>query len=96
MKTGIMTDIAHDICVTGKRFNECQTALKFTLRGSSQLMPKRIIGCTTTGAAKYRKDIADLSPDVLLVEEAGEILESDVITALSSSTTQMILIGDHK
>ena len=75
--------------ISALRFNECQAALKFTLRGLSQLMPKRVIGCTNTGAAKYRKDIADLSPDVLLVEEAGEILESHVIMALSSSTTQM-------
>ena len=93
--TGIMTDIADDVCNTGKRFNKCQAVLKSKTRWLS-LMQTRIIGCTTTGAAKYREDIADFSPDVLLVEEAGEILESHVITAMSSSTTQMILIGDHQ
>ena len=95
-KMGIMTDIVDDICVAGKRFNNCQDGLKSRFRGSLQLAGKRIIGCTTTGAAKYMEDITDISPDVLLVEEAGEILESHVITALSSSTTHMILIGDHK
>ena len=95
-KTGIMRDIVDDICTAGKRFNNCQDGLKSKLRGYLQLTGKRIIGCTTTGAAKYMEDITDISPDVLLVEEAGEILESHVITALSSSTTHMILIGDHK
>jgi superfamily I DNA and/or RNA helicase len=33
---------------------------------------------------------------VLLVEEAGEILESHILTALGSRTKQLILIGDHK
>jgi hypothetical protein len=56
----------------------------------------RIIGCTTTAAAKYREEIKAASPDVLLVEEAGEILESHILTALPRSVKQMILIGDHK
>lgn len=95
-KMGIVTDIVGDIRATGKRFSECQDALKSKLRGYLPLTGKRIIGCTTTGAAKYMEDITDISPDVLLVEEAGEILECHVITALSSSITHMILIGDHK
>jgi superfamily I DNA and/or RNA helicase len=37
-----------------------------------------------------------ISPGVLLVEEAGEILESHILTALGPETKQMILIGDHK
>jgi hypothetical protein len=56
----------------------------------------KIIGCTTTAAAKYREEIKAASPDVLLVEEAGEILESHILTALPQSIEQMILIGDHK
>ncbi|KAI6121084.1 hypothetical protein F5141DRAFT_496683 [Pisolithus sp. B1] len=67
---------------------------KFGQASVEQLKTKRIIGCTTTGAAKFAEDIRAASPDVLLVEEAGEILESHVITALSSTTSQMILIGD--
>jgi superfamily I DNA and/or RNA helicase len=33
---------------------------------------------------------------VLLVEEAGEILEPHTISAISDSIKQVILIGDHK
>ncbi|KAH8824642.1 P-loop containing nucleoside triphosphate hydrolase protein [Flagelloscypha sp. PMI_526] len=60
------------------------------------LQQKRIIGCTTTGAAKYKDQIQGSKPAVLLVEEAGEILESHVITALGENSSQLILIGDHK
>lgn len=60
------------------------------------LRSKHIIGCTTTGAAKYRHIIDQAQPDVLLVEEAGEILESHVLSALGSTITQLILIGDHQ
>jgi len=61
---------------------------------AAQLKGKRIIGCTTTGAAKYADAIRAISPGVLLlVEEAGEIL---IVTALGTSITEMILIDDHK
>lgn len=60
------------------------------------LQTKRIVGCTTTAAAKYSEDIKAFNPDVLLVEEAGEILESHILTALGPQTSQVILIGDHK
>ncbi|KAH6604389.1 hypothetical protein Trco_007835 [Trichoderma cornu-damae] len=57
---------------------------------------RRIIGCTTTGAAMYQSIIRAAEPDIVLVEEAGEILEAHVITSLSPSVKQLILIGDHK
>ena len=60
------------------------------------LRSKRIIGCTTTAAAKYVQDIQAAAPDVVIVEEAGEILESHVLTALGPGTQQLVLIGDHQ
>ncbi|KOS16916.1 NFX1-type zinc finger-containing protein 1 [Escovopsis weberi] len=44
----------------------------------------------------FQSIIKSAEPDVVLVEEAGEILEAHVITALSPSVKQLILIGDHK
>ncbi|KAK0501721.1 P-loop containing nucleoside triphosphate hydrolase protein [Armillaria luteobubalina] len=76
------------------RLDELQR--KFHERGAFVLQNKRIIGCTTTAAAKYGVDIQAASPDVILVEEAGEILESHIITALGATAKQLILIGDHK
>lgn len=60
------------------------------------LSKMRVIGCTTTGAAMYQSIISTAAPEVVLVEEAGEILEAHVVAALSPSVKQLILIGDHK
>lgn len=87
-----------EICESAKLYDKCQVELqrKFEERDVVTLRSKRIIGCTTTGAAKYKDSIHGAAPDILLVEEAGEILESHVITALGAAAKQMILIGDHK
>jgi hypothetical protein len=69
---------------------------KFSENKIAVLQEKRIIGCTTTAAAMYASEIQAACPGVLLVEEAGEILESHILTALGEKTEQMILIGDHK
>ncbi|KAJ6494824.1 P-loop containing nucleoside triphosphate hydrolase protein [Mycena vitilis] len=97
-KSACHDDQAAEISRTGKALNACQTELNeiFGQRDVSVLGFKQIIGCTTTAAAKYTKDLQAASPEVLIVEEAGEILESHVITALGRATQQMILIGDHK
>lgn len=97
-KGQILKEQAETIQVVAKLFNECQAKLdrKFNEKVGAILKSKRIIGCTTTAAAKYSVDIQAASPGVLLVEEAGEILESHVLTAMCENTSQLILIGDHK
>lgn len=60
------------------------------------LRERRVIGCTTTAAAKYSKLISSAGVGVVIVEEAGEIQESHILTALSPSVEQLILIGDHQ
>ena len=52
-----------------------------------------VIGCTTVAAAKFQGMI---NPNVIIVEEAGEILESHVLANLGKSCEQLIMIGDHK
>ncbi|KAJ6515608.1 P-loop containing nucleoside triphosphate hydrolase protein [Mycena sanguinolenta] len=97
-KMAFRKDQVDEIAKIGKAYNECQKQLNriFGQAQASILRSKRIVGCTTTAAAKYTRDIQAASPQVLIVEEAGEILESHVITALGTDTQQMILIGDHK
>lgn len=97
-KAQILKEQAETIYTVAKQFNECQDHLdrKFGEKLGAVLASKRIIGCTTTAAAKYSVDIQAASPGVLLVEEAGEILESHVLTAMGEKTKQLILIGDHK
>ncbi|CAG8709257.1 11917_t:CDS:2, partial [Racocetra fulgida] len=56
----------------------------------------QILGATTSGVAKYRSLILHVAPQVMLVEEAGEILEAHVISSLCPSMQHIILIGDHR
>ncbi|NWU03076.1 ZNFX1 protein, partial [Urocynchramus pylzowi] len=56
----------------------------------------RIVGMTTTGAAKYRKILQYIEPRIVIVEEAAEVLEAHIITTLSSECQHLILIGDHQ
>ncbi|EPE34203.1 P-loop containing nucleoside triphosphate hydrolase [Glarea lozoyensis ATCC 20868] len=81
-----------------KRYTEVQEKLNsLRLEGKiATLRNMRVIGCTTTIAAKQNKLIRGANPDIVLVEEAGEILESHILTALTQSVKQLILIGDDK
>lgn len=57
---------------------------------------KRIVGCTTNAAAKYAMELQMAEMSVLVVEEAGEVLEAHVLAALQPRTKQLIMIGDHQ
>ena len=61
----------------------------------SVLESQDVIGMTTTGAAKNYGIIQMLKPKIVIVEEAAEVLESHIISALSAGTQHLILIGDH-
>ena len=97
-KSTIMQERISRLYDCGKQINEIKQNIAAIFGEANRyiLKEKRIIGCTTTAAAKYVQILQSISPGVLLVEEAGEILESHVLTALGSDTKQLILIGDHK
>ncbi|KAG9064778.1 hypothetical protein KI688_003037 [Linnemannia hyalina] len=54
-----------------------------------------VIGITTCGSAKFHTLLESVAPKVILCEEAGEVVESQILTALSPVTQHLILIGDH-
>ncbi|CAG8496191.1 11399_t:CDS:10 [Acaulospora colombiana] len=60
------------------------------------LKSARVIGMTTTAAAKYHVLLMNLEPKIMVIEEAAETLEAHIITALTPSIEHLILIGDHK
>jgi hypothetical protein len=67
-----------------------------TLRRNNDLRvleKAKIIGCTTVGAARYQGMV---NPNIVIIEEAGEILESHLLANLGDSCKQLIMIGDHK
>ena len=76
---------------TANRFNELQ-------REKDRLIMQnvKVIGMTTTGAAKFRNVLHEIGPRIVVVEEAAEVLESHIITTLSTSCEHLILIGDHQ
>jgi AAA domain len=97
-ETEMLKEHAENLYTVGKIYNACldDIARKNSENTTDTLRCKRIVGCTTTAAAKYTQELQAALPGVLLVEEAGEILESHVLTALGAATKQLILIGDHK
>jgi hypothetical protein len=54
-----------------------------------------VVGVTTTGLANNSELLRGLRAKVLICEEAGEVLESHVLTALLPSIQHAVLIGDH-
>ena len=55
-----------------------------------------VIGLTTTAAARDNTLISQVQSKILIVEEAAEMLEPQLIAALTKNTQHLILIGDHK
>jgi hypothetical protein len=97
-KEEILLDRVAGIQELMTKYNKIQESLStlFSERTVSLIKSKRVIGCTTTAAAMHIQALQNVSPGVLLVEEAGEILECHTLTALMPKTKQLILIGDHK
>ena len=56
----------------------------------------RVIGMTTTCAARYRHILQQICPKIVLVEEAAEVLEAHIISSLTKGCEHLILIGDHQ
>ncbi|KAI0434472.1 P-loop containing nucleoside triphosphate hydrolase protein [Xylaria sp. FL1042] len=97
-KAEILRERLEAVQTAGHSYNKDleKIASVYAERELTVLRSKRIIACTTTAAAKYVQILSSECPGVVLVEEAGEILESHILTALGPNTKQLILIGDHK
>ncbi|RDA86075.1 hypothetical protein CP532_1289 [Ophiocordyceps camponoti-leonardi (nom. inval.)] len=54
-----------------------------------------VVGVTTTGLARSLDLLQKLRCKVMLCEEAGEVLEAHILTALLPSLEHAILVGDH-
>ena len=67
-----------------------------TMEEYSVLRNARVIGMTTTCAARYRRVLQRIRPKIILIEEAAEVLEAHTITSLTQGCQHLILIGDHQ
>ncbi|CAG2215777.1 unnamed protein product [Mytilus edulis] len=55
-----------------------------------------VIAMTTTGAAKYHELLMKIGPQITIIEEAAEVPEAHIVTAINPACEHLILIGDHK
>ncbi|KAF6248733.1 AAA domain-containing protein [Scenedesmus sp. NREL 46B-D3] len=69
---------------------------EYDSRDLQTLRRARVVGMTTSGVARMQNLVAALQPKVLLIEEAGELLEAHTLASLSAATEHVILIGDHE
>eukprot|EP00929_Paragymnodinium_shiwhaense_P039270 TRINITY_DN20652_c0_g1_i2.p1 TRINITY_DN20652_c0_g1~~TRINITY_DN20652_c0_g1_i2.p1 ORF type:complete len:1666 (-),score=480.01 TRINITY_DN20652_c0_g1_i2:338-5335(-) len=60
------------------------------------LSTMQIVGMTTTAVSKYQQLLKELRPEIVIVEEAAEVLEAHILTALHRWTQHVVLIGDHQ
>ena len=83
-----------DLDVALARAGEVQVEMQRLHEGQrlAVLRGARVIGCTTTGAAMQKELLADVGPAVVMVEEAGELLEAHVLTSLSPRTQHLIMV----
>ena len=95
-KDALLQETIQAFCDNAQEYSSCYQQFDGAFKSDASTSLQRILGCTPTTAAIYHDEIQDFNPNVLLIEEAGEILESYVLTSLGSETSQMILIGDHK
>ncbi|CAF3707173.1 unnamed protein product [Rotaria sordida] len=54
-----------------------------------------IIAMTTHCASRYQKVLKQIAPRICIVEEAAEVFESHIVTAIGERIEHLILIGDH-
>lgn len=53
----------------------------------------KVIGMTTTGAAKNQDVLQKVQCPIIIVEEAAEVMEAHIITSLNKACQHLILIG---
>ena len=62
----------------------------------SALQNVTVIGCTAVNAAKLRGPLNQAAPTVVIVEEADEIHEAQILSVLGHKCQQLIMFGEHK
>ncbi|CAD7930171.1 unnamed protein product, partial [Amoebophrya sp. A25] len=55
-----------------------------------------VVGATIVGASIHTQVLQQLRPDVVVVEEAAEVLEPLLLPCLGPWVKHLIMIGDHQ
>ncbi|KAI5070201.1 hypothetical protein GOP47_0014544 [Adiantum capillus-veneris] len=59
------------------------------------LQDAKVVGMTVSAAARRWELFVALKPNIMIVEEAAEVLEAHIVACLTPHTEHLILIGDH-
>lgn len=80
-----------------KKLKPCRWEIKELedTRVANLLCGMDVVAMTTSGASRFRRQLNQVGAKVVLVEEAAEVLEAQIVTSVASETDQLILIGDH-
>ncbi|KAM5474252.1 hypothetical protein MauCBS54593_001825 [Microsporum audouinii] len=97
-KKTLLENAAVSVCNNAYYLNQSQEWLQDASndRIREVLARKQIIGCTTTGGAIYASILRTICPGIVILEEAGEILESHALATIGPETKQLVMIGDHQ
>ncbi|XP_067144046.1 NFX1-type zinc finger-containing protein 1-like [Centruroides vittatus] len=77
--------------------NTVKTLKQFNLDKDINILKHNlVVGMTCTGAAKFHRLIEEVGPQIIIIEEAAEVLETHLITSLTKSMKHLIMIGDHQ
>eukprot|EP00658_Telonema_sp_P-2_P011832 TRINITY_DN14531_c0_g1_i1.p1 TRINITY_DN14531_c0_g1~~TRINITY_DN14531_c0_g1_i1.p1 ORF type:complete len:748 (+),score=185.98 TRINITY_DN14531_c0_g1_i1:122-2365(+) len=94
--SAIETEIRTGLIALETKSTEFQTA-KMSADLSLCYAQTPLVGMTANYAARHRALLHKLQPRVCIVEEAGELLESQLLACLSSPALEhLVLIGDHQ
>lgn len=97
-KKQIMDPIKRSLLANLKAYQDAKSELdQIRAEVDLRVLAKaNVIGVTTSGLARNLSLLRKLNSKVLLVEEAGEVLEAHLLTAMLPSIEHAILIGDHQ
>ena len=98
MKEKLLSSVLNDYEEDFDEFNSLLDEKKELLSTSDAeaIQKYKIVAMTTTGCAKYSTILEQSNFEVIIIEEAAEVLESHVLSLLTQNTKRLILIGDHK
>jgi hypothetical protein len=94
IRAGLSKEVIGDLDIIDRTINKIQE-VRFQSTDAQAMREARIVGLTTSGAAKNHHLLEEYKPDIVIIEEAGEVLEAHAITSIIGAR-HLVLIGDHK
>ncbi|KAH6847784.1 hypothetical protein B0I37DRAFT_151316 [Chaetomium sp. MPI-CAGE-AT-0009] len=93
--TQVQSDRIFELVAEAKRHQEAIHSVHDDVNRRT-LLKAEVVGVTTTGLARNIKMLCRLGVKVVICEEAAEVMEPHLISALMPGVEHFIQIGDHK